>query len=243
MRFTEITEGLRDPKDNPCWKGYYPVGTKQKGGRTVPNCVPKNESVAEDNDQYYAIVSKVNNKVLSTHQDLESAKDEWRGLDSGQRALFRVVTTKKAPQDWKLNEDDMPDLEAVGEPVKSTMDAERRMAAGDRIFVAHEMDEEPFEIFNVDDLKGYTYDQMLAVPADMSESSDSKDLNTRYFLGKLQARHPQARDIESAMAMDYMVSQRQDRRDITRLDRENDQEQAEIDDLQRSLDKLKSRGI
>jgi hypothetical protein len=34
-------EGLRDPKDNPCWKGYYPVGTKKKNGRTVPNCVPK----------------------------------------------------------------------------------------------------------------------------------------------------------------------------------------------------------
>lgn len=25
---------------NPCWKGYHPVGTKKKGGRTVPNCVP-----------------------------------------------------------------------------------------------------------------------------------------------------------------------------------------------------------
>ena len=37
----EVEEGLRDPKDNPCWKGYKPVGTKQKGGRTVPNCVPK----------------------------------------------------------------------------------------------------------------------------------------------------------------------------------------------------------
>ena len=36
-----VKEGLRDPKDNPCWKGYKPVGTKQKGGRTVPNCVPK----------------------------------------------------------------------------------------------------------------------------------------------------------------------------------------------------------
>lgn len=44
-----ITEGLRDPKDNPCWKGYKPVGTKQKGGRTVPNCVPK-ESVEEQAD-------------------------------------------------------------------------------------------------------------------------------------------------------------------------------------------------
>jgi hypothetical protein len=25
---------------NPCWTGYKPVGTKKKGGRTVPNCVP-----------------------------------------------------------------------------------------------------------------------------------------------------------------------------------------------------------
>ena len=36
-----VEEGLKDPKDNPCWKGYKPVGTKQKGGCTVPNCVPK----------------------------------------------------------------------------------------------------------------------------------------------------------------------------------------------------------
>jgi hypothetical protein len=41
-----LEEGLRDPKDNPCWKGYHPVGTKKKNGKTVPNCVPT-ESVAE----------------------------------------------------------------------------------------------------------------------------------------------------------------------------------------------------
>ncbi len=45
----ELTEGLRDPKDNPCWKGYKPVGTKKKGGKTVPNCVPK-ESIEEESD-------------------------------------------------------------------------------------------------------------------------------------------------------------------------------------------------
>lgn len=28
---------------NPCWDGYKPVGTKKKGGKTVPNCVPVNE--------------------------------------------------------------------------------------------------------------------------------------------------------------------------------------------------------
>ena len=37
---------LRNPEDNPCWKGYKPVGTKQKNGKTVPNCVPK-ESIEE----------------------------------------------------------------------------------------------------------------------------------------------------------------------------------------------------
>ncbi len=45
----ELQEGLRDPKDNPCWKGYKPVGTKKKGGRTVPNCVPK-ESIDEESE-------------------------------------------------------------------------------------------------------------------------------------------------------------------------------------------------
>ena len=32
---------LKNPKDNPCWDGYEPVGTKKVRGKTVPNCVPK----------------------------------------------------------------------------------------------------------------------------------------------------------------------------------------------------------
>lgn len=42
----EIKEPTGKLKD-ACWKGYTAVGTKQKGGRTVPNCVPvKQESAA-----------------------------------------------------------------------------------------------------------------------------------------------------------------------------------------------------
>lgn len=37
----EEKKSLRN--SNPCWKGYKPVGTKNKGGKTVPNCVPVNE--------------------------------------------------------------------------------------------------------------------------------------------------------------------------------------------------------
>jgi hypothetical protein len=39
-----VEEGLKDPADNPCWKGYKPVGTKKKAGKTVPNCVPVKEA-------------------------------------------------------------------------------------------------------------------------------------------------------------------------------------------------------
>jgi len=30
-----------DKKKGPCWKGYEMVGMKKKGGKPVPNCVPK----------------------------------------------------------------------------------------------------------------------------------------------------------------------------------------------------------
>ena len=28
-------------KKGPCWEGYEMIGMKKKGGKTVPNCVPK----------------------------------------------------------------------------------------------------------------------------------------------------------------------------------------------------------
>ncbi len=30
-----------DEDNDPCWKDYKQIGTKKKGGKTVPNCVPK----------------------------------------------------------------------------------------------------------------------------------------------------------------------------------------------------------
>tara|TARA_B100001564_G_C20401057_1_gene561230 strand:+ start:309 stop:686 length:378 start_codon:yes stop_codon:yes gene_type:complete len=30
----------RDPKKKTCWTGYRAKGTKMKGGKSVPNCVP-----------------------------------------------------------------------------------------------------------------------------------------------------------------------------------------------------------
>jgi hypothetical protein len=54
----DMNEGLRDPKDNPCWKGYKPVGTKKKAGRTVPNCVPTSEAANAAQQAAIAIAKK-----------------------------------------------------------------------------------------------------------------------------------------------------------------------------------------
>ena len=40
---SSITEAKRMSKKDPCWKGYHMVGTKDKSGKQVPNCVPVNE--------------------------------------------------------------------------------------------------------------------------------------------------------------------------------------------------------
>jgi hypothetical protein len=73
------------------------------------------------------------------------------------------------PDHYNESEDDIPDLEEVGEIIKSSMDAERRLSNGDRIFAFHEMDDEPHEIFNVEELTGYAPDRLLAVSGNLNE--------------------------------------------------------------------------
>lgn len=41
---------LQGGAKDPCWKGYEMVGMKKKGGREVPNCVPKEEYVDIERD-------------------------------------------------------------------------------------------------------------------------------------------------------------------------------------------------
>lgn len=46
ITFKEYLVVLEEGKD-PCWKDYEMVGMKDKNGKKVPNCVPKNEEVDE----------------------------------------------------------------------------------------------------------------------------------------------------------------------------------------------------
>jgi hypothetical protein len=96
-------------------------GATQDDGYEHPDS-PEYE-VSEASEQYYAIVHKVTKKTLSTHRDIESAKDEWRGLDRDQRPFYAVMATKKKPEDWSIseaerNEMDTPEFQKALASVK-----------------------------------------------------------------------------------------------------------------------------
>ena len=78
----ELDEGLRDPEDNPCWKGYEPVGTKKKNGKTVPNCVPVSEEVPCS-------------EPITTDPDLPTSR--LIGTDSVVR-IFKAKTPGQTPE-------------------------------------------------------------------------------------------------------------------------------------------------
>ena len=80
MRASEfINESLRT--ENPCWKGYHPVGTKKKAGKTVPNCVPVEEDWQKTN------------KLDKTDGMSKKAVSAYRRENPGSK-LKTAVTTK-----------------------------------------------------------------------------------------------------------------------------------------------------
>jgi hypothetical protein len=78
----------------------------------------------------------------------------------------------------------------------------------------------------------------------IGETTDQKkNANPRIerILKMLRAKHPQAEDDLEALIFDFQSQQRQDRRDIGRLDLENDAEEADIERLEKILANLKQQ--
>jgi hypothetical protein len=52
-----------------CWDGYKRMGTKQKGGRTVDNCVKVNENEYESSSRD-SVISAITRRVIMQNKDL-----------------------------------------------------------------------------------------------------------------------------------------------------------------------------
>ena len=88
---------------DPCWKGYEQVGMKEKGGRKVPNCVPKKadsdkpNKLTELRNKINELKAKGVNKTLEETKELIELKAEYARL-GGKRTDASTSDYKKQEQ-------------------------------------------------------------------------------------------------------------------------------------------------
>jgi hypothetical protein len=172
-------------------KTLYPTISGSKPlSEALPNGVYKKLSndlfaYSDKGDRIAAIVDKANNNIVS--KSFWNAKDgEWKlpnkenlkddakrfGINEDiyikkyQDAVDILNNAEKEvkPAEVKPTEvEEIPtDLEDRGEPIESTLEAERRRSNGERIFAITEQDGTPVEVTSVEMLRNYTPDQLLA---------------------------------------------------------------------------------
>lgn len=64
---SELDEAEKMKGEDPCWKNYEMIGTKNKNGKKVPNCVPKNEEyeVIDANDVNGVTIDNIEERTLT----------------------------------------------------------------------------------------------------------------------------------------------------------------------------------
>jgi hypothetical protein len=87
---------LQGGEEDPCWKGYEMVGMKSgKGGKQVPNCVPKNESVNE------AGVPKMYVKYLAVQKKIGELEQKQKEMAKSYFAEKEINKKDKMLQDLR----------------------------------------------------------------------------------------------------------------------------------------------
>lgn len=86
---------------DPCWKGYQMVGTKKKGSRTVPNCVP--EQVQEG-------IGGIEDSPMSATNSVKAMESQQRKKNMKSARIIKSIYKKTAKNetmyDWE--KDDKP---------------------------------------------------------------------------------------------------------------------------------------
>ena len=113
----EASPMIKAPKNEFATKADAFAHAKEKGGKVMKKTfthpttgqqhvsyVVKEEVELDEEQMYYSLVHKTTKKVLSTHKDMASAKDEHRGMDHGVQPHYYIATSKKEPKTFNMKE-------------------------------------------------------------------------------------------------------------------------------------------
>jgi hypothetical protein len=87
-----VEEKQKGVDGKACWKGYKRMGTKQKGGKTVDNCVKMEDHGPENPD------AAVNYGEYDREGDM--AKDDLRTIDDAAEELYSILRADDNLPEW-----------------------------------------------------------------------------------------------------------------------------------------------
>jgi hypothetical protein len=86
--------------NDPCWAGYRQVGTKKKGGREVPNCVPEEVEIEEGSESWEAGYKR--RVVKTTSPEHKEKGMNWR-IKGKDRPEISIKLYKEKPSQAEFN--------------------------------------------------------------------------------------------------------------------------------------------
>lgn len=106
QKTVRITSDDREKAINSAKAHYRRKGYKVHDHHYIGTVNEEAEQVDEADDKIqYAIKHKMSKKILSTHKDLASAKDEWKGIDKDERHFYQVVSHSKPAKSFGMKEE------------------------------------------------------------------------------------------------------------------------------------------
>jgi len=167
----EYEYGMNEAKkmkgEDPCWKGYEMVGTKKKGGKEVPNCVPKEEyKLDEKITARTDIGTAIKDFRASTSPQLAGRTKE----DRRKAAIAAVLTARRGGK--KLGE------EAVDS--SSTMSAQQINARRNLISAQRKVSDADKNALSKKQDKNISADNQTTLKQSYEQEGELVDERTRY---------------------------------------------------------------
>jgi len=120
-----------------CWKGYKRMGTKQKGGKTVDNCVKMGEDLDESGLQYYTGKKKYGKDGMTalaqagrdgaSEQELGKIKDKYKKEDHGPENPDAAVNYGEYDREGDMAKDQLRTIDSAAEELYAILDANENL--------------------------------------------------------------------------------------------------------------------
>jgi hypothetical protein len=132
-----VEEKQKGVDGKACWKGYKRMGTKQKGGKTVDNCVKMGEDLEESGLQYYTGKKKYGKDGMAalaqagrdgaSEEELGRIKDKFKKEDHGPEDPDAEHNRGEYDREGDMAKDDLRTIADAAQELYSILDADENL--------------------------------------------------------------------------------------------------------------------